>query len=189
MAELFVQMSVSLDGFVEDRGGAMDWFAGGGAFDQILTATVRMIDGIVFGRRAYDLGAAFWPTAHEPTETPEVADQVDLMNSLPKYVLTHGAVDLSWRNSHAVGIDSIVRLKAEAKRPLALFAGASAAQSLLEAGLVDELRLIRFPVLLGGGTPLFAADGRRRDMRPVATEHFEGGPTLTRYAFGDVGGP
>jgi len=186
MAELFVQMSVSLDGFVEDRDGAMDWFAGDGAFDQILTATVRMIDGIVFGRKAYDLGAAFWPTAHDTAESPAVTDQIDLMNSLPKYVLTRGAVNPSWSNSHAVGIDSIVRLKAEAKRALALFAGARAAQSLLEAGLVDELRLVRFPVLLGGGTPLFRADGRRRTLRPVATEHFEGGPTLTRYALDDV---
>lgn len=186
MAELFVQMSVSVDGFVEDRDGAMDWFAGDGAFDQILTATVRSIDGMIFGRKAHDLGAAFWPTAHDAAETSAVADQIDLMNSLPKYVLTHGDVNSSWPNSHAVGIESIVRLKAETKRPLALFAGARAAQSLLEAGLVDELRLIRFPVLLGGGTPLFATDGRRRTMRPVATEHFEGGPTLTRYAFGDI---
>ena len=115
MAELFVQMSVSLDGFVEDGDGAMDWFAGGEAFDQILTATVRMIDGIVFGRKAYDLGAAFWPTAHDIAETPAVADQIDLMNSLPKYVLTHGALDTSWRNSQTVDIDAIVRLNAQTK--------------------------------------------------------------------------
>jgi dihydrofolate reductase len=185
MAKLFVQMSVSLDGFVEGRDGEMDWFAGGEGFDQILTATVRSIDGMIFGRKAHALGAAFWPTAGETAETREVADQIDLMNLLPKYVLTHGQADLSWQNSHVINVDSIARLKAEAQRPLALFAGAGAAQSALEAGQVDELRLIQFPVLLGGGTPLFAADGRRRALTPVEIQSFEGGPTMTRYTVGD----
>jgi dihydrofolate reductase len=121
MAKLFVQMCVSLDGFVEGRDGEMDWFAGSEAFDQILTSTVRSIDRMIFGRKAHALGAAFWPTAGETAETPEVADQIDLMNRLPKYVLTHGQADVSWANSHVITIDSIVRLKAEAKRPHALF--------------------------------------------------------------------
>ena len=185
MAKLFVQMSVSLDGFVEGRDGEMDWFAGNEAFDQILTATVRSIDGMIFGRKAHALGAAFWPTAGETAETREVADQIDLMNRLPKYVLTHGHHDLSWANSQVINADSIARLKAEAKRPLALFAGAGAAQSALLTGQVDELRLIQFPVVLGGGTPLFAADGRRRALTPVEMQSFEGGPTLTRYTVGE----
>ena len=58
MTKLFVQMSVSLDGFIEDRSGGLDWFAGDDVFDQILTSTLRGIDGIVFGRKAYVLGAA-----------------------------------------------------------------------------------------------------------------------------------
>lgn len=185
MARLFVQMSVSLDGFVEGRDGEMDWFAGSAAFDQILTATVRSIDGMIFGRKAHALGAAFWPTADDTADTPEVADQIDLMNRLPKYVLTRGRADSSWANSHAITIDSIAPLKTEAKRPLALFAGAGAAQSALESGQVDELHLIQFPVVLGGGTPLFAADGQRRALTPIEIQRFEGGPTLTRYTVGD----
>lgn len=54
MAELFLQMSLLLDGFVEDRDGVMDWFAGDQAFDQILTATGGMIDGIILGKKAHD---------------------------------------------------------------------------------------------------------------------------------------
>ena len=185
MAKLFVQMSVSLDGFVEGRNGEMDWFAGDAGFDEILTATVRGIDGMIFGRTAYALGAAYWPTAGETAETREVADQIDLMNRLPKYVLTHGQADLSWANSRAITLDAIVGLKAEAQRPLALFAGAGAAQSVLEAGLVDELRLIQYPVVLGGGASLFSADGLRRSLTPVEIHSFAGGPTLTRYLVGD----
>jgi dihydrofolate reductase len=129
MVKLFVQMSVSLDGFVEGRDGEMDWFAGDEHFDRILTATVRAIDGMIFGRKAYKLGAAFWPTAAETAETPEVADQIDLMNTLPKYVLTRGQIDTGWANSHVIGIDSIADLK-EARLPIALFAGARRRRAL-----------------------------------------------------------
>ncbi len=104
------------------------------------------------------------------------------MNSLPKYVLTRGSIDLGWANSHVVGTDDPARLKSEADRPIALFAGARAAQLALEAGEVDELRLIRCPVILGSGTPLFTADGRRRGLTLIETRAYASGLTLTRCA-------
>ncbi len=182
MANLFVQMSVSLDGFIEDRYGGMDWFAGDETFDELLTSTVRGIDGIVFGRKAHQLGAAYWPTAGQTADTAEVAEQIALMNSLPKYVLTRGKDDAGWANSHVIGTDDLARLKSEAERPIALFAGARAAQLALDAGEVDELRLVRYPVVLGGGTPLFAADGQRRALTLVETRDYVAGPTVSRYA-------
>jgi dihydrofolate reductase len=63
-----------------------------------------------------------------------------------------------------------------------LFAGASA-QPLLSSGYVDELRLIQYPVLLGGGTPLFADDGVRRRLELTGSESFTSGATLQRYRF------
>jgi dihydrofolate reductase len=184
MAKLFVQMSVSLDGFIEDRDGGMDWFAGDATFDELLTSTLRGIDGMIFGRKAHDLGAAYWPSAGETAATPEVAEQIALMNSLPKYVLTRGKDETGWANSHIIGGDDIPRLKSEAKRPIALFAGAQAAQLALDSGHVDELRLIRYPVVLGGGTPLFAADGRRRALTLLETQNYVGGPMVSRYGVG-----
>jgi dihydrofolate reductase len=119
------------------------------------------------------------------TADPELADQIEFMNALPKYVLTHGEADTSWANSRAIDVDSIAELKADAKRPLALFGGARAAQAALARDQVDELRLVQFPVLLGGGTPLFAADRRRRALTPVETQPFGNGPTLTRYVLAE----
>jgi dihydrofolate reductase len=182
MGTLFAQMSVSLDGFIEDAAGSMDWFAGDSAFDELLTSTVRSIDGIVFGRKAYKLGSAYWPTAGETAESADVADQIALMNSLTKYVLTRTGDQTDWANSRVIGVDDIPRIKDRAQRPLALFAGAGAFQALLDAGHIDELRLVRYPVVLGGGTPLFAANGRRRQLTPVETRDYAGGPTLSRYA-------
>jgi dihydrofolate reductase len=184
MAKLFVQMSVSLDGFIEARDGAMDWFAGDEAFDELLTGTLRGIDGMIFGAKAHRLGAAYWPSAGETAETPEVGEQIALMNSLPKYVLTRGKDETGWVNSHVIGADDIPRLKSEAKRPIVLFAGAQAAQLALDSGHVDELRLIRYPVVLGGGTPLFAADGRRRALTLVEAQLYAGGPIVSRYRVG-----
>ena len=181
MSRLFALMSVSVDGFIEDPAASMDWFAGDAAFDELLTAAVRGIDGMIFGRTAYELGARFWPTAGETAESAEVADQIALMNELPKYVLTRSGGQPAWTNSQPIGVDDVPRLKATTQRPLALFAGARAFQALFAAGHVDELRLVRYPVVLGGGTPLFAADGRRRTLTPVETRAFAGGPTLERY--------
>ena len=182
MGKLFAQVSVSLDGFIEDRTEGMDWFAGDAAFDELLTSTVRGVGGMIFGRKAYELGAAFWPTAGETATTAEVGDQVALMNSLPKYVLSRSVDRTDWQNSHVIGLDDVPRIKQEAARPLVVFAGAGAFQALLEAGHLDEIRLIRYPVVLGGGTPLFAADGRRRQLTTLEFRHVVGGPTLSRYA-------
>lgn len=183
MSELFVQMSISLDGFIEDSNGGLDWFAGDPTFDRILTRTVQSIAGMIFGRKAYEMGAEYWPNAGESEDIDATtAEQVRQMNALPKYVLTHREVGSGWANSHPIRAEDIARLKREAARPIALFAGAAAAQTAIARGVVDELRLIQFPVLLGSGTPLFAADGQRHDLELVASEAFASGATLRTYA-------
>jgi dihydrofolate reductase len=103
------------------------------------------------------------------------------MNALPKYVLTHGEETTGWANSRAIGVEDVPRLKREAARPLAVFAGAGAAQSLLAADEIDEVRLIRYPVLLGGGTPLFDQGGRRQQLELVESRSFPSGATLQRF--------
>lgn len=182
MAELFLQISVSLDGYIEDRNRDIEWMTGDTSFDAFATATLRSISGMIFGRIAHELLATFWPTAGDrPDASPDLIEQARLMNALPKYVLTHGSERTGWSNSYAIKADDVPRLKREAARPIALFAGARAAQTLLERDFIDEIRLIQYPILLGGGTALFADHGRRRELKLVASEQFESGATLTRY--------
>jgi dihydrofolate reductase len=184
MAELFLQISVSLDGYIQDRNHDIEWMTSDTSLDAVATATLQSIDGMIFGRKAHALLAEFWPTAGETRDaSPDLIEQAQLMNALPKYVLTHGREQTGWANSHAITADDVPRLKAEAKRPIALFAGAAAAQALLDRGFVDEIRLIQYPVLLGGGTPLFAVDGKRRRLTLLGNEQWESGATIRRYRF------
>jgi dihydrofolate reductase len=184
MTELFLQISVSLDGYIEDERKDIGWMTDDTSFDDMATATLRSIDGMIFGRKAHELLARFWPGAGSSRgASPALVEQARLMNALPKYVLTHGEERTGWANSKAIRVEDVPRLKQDASRPIALFAGAAAAQALLVRGLVDEIRLVQYPVLLGGGTPLFAPGDRKRDLTLIGTEPFESGATFQRYRF------
>lgn len=182
-ASLFAQISVSLDGFIEDRDKNIDWMTEDASVDALHTRTLGEIDGMIFGRTAHRAIADFWidAAAGRMEMSPDLAQQTERMTALPKYVLTHGSEVGDWVQSHAVTLNDVARLKAEATKPIAVFAGAGAIQSALAAGLVDELRLIRYPVVLGGGTPLFAGDGKRRQLVPLGREKFASGATLERF--------
>lgn len=182
MAELFLQISVSLDGYIEDERKDIGWMVDDVSFDDMATATLRSIDGMILGRRAHQLFAKFWPGAGESEDaTPVLVEQARLMNALPKYVLTHGREPTGWANSIAIRLEDVPRLKREAARPLALFAGAQAAQAALAGGVLDEVRLVVYPIVLGGGTPLFADDASRHELSLIDVQRFESGATFHRY--------
>jgi dihydrofolate reductase len=179
MSDLILQIAVSLDGFIEDQRGSIDFMESDTSMDAVHTATLRSIDGMIFGRKAHALLAEFWPTAAEAADAGEARiEQAELMNALPKYVLTHGKETTGWANSHPVTVADVVRLKREARRPLALYAGASATHALMDH--VDEIRLIQYPVLLGRGTRLFGEDTRRA-LRLVESQTFSSGVSMLRY--------
>jgi len=182
MAPLFVQISVSVDGYIEDANGGLEWFTEDTSVDAFATETLRAIGGMVFGRTAHGLLAGFWKHAGDDDTSPDLPEQARLMNGLPKYVLTHGALDVEWEGSIPVRLDDLGRVKREATRPIALFAGASAVRAALRAGVVDELRLIRYPVLLGKGKPLFDGGDARRGLSLIEEREFTSGALVSRYA-------
>lgn len=181
-ARLFAQISVSLDGFIEDADKNIDWMTEDASVDALHSRVLGEIGGMIFGRVAHAAIADYWIDAAGRSDlTGELAAQTERMTRLPKHVLTRGQPAKQWTGSHAVSLDDIARLKAEATRPTAVFAGAGAIQTVLAAGLIDELRLIRYPVVLGGGTPLFANDGTRRALEPIDREEFASGAVLERF--------
>src|SRR5918992_4711203 len=167
MRKLFLQINVSLDGFIEDPHGEIDWHFADDEFEEFINATLRSIDGMVFGRVAYELLADFWPAAAADPEGParqigrdprRHAEAARLMHELPKYVVSNDLERPTWQNSHVLSGDvaaEINRLKQQPGKDIALFAGAQTAAAFTRLGLIDEYRLILNPVLLGDGKRLF----------------------------------
>ncbi|WP_309082209.1 dihydrofolate reductase family protein [Zhihengliuella sp.] len=181
MRRLFLHTNVSLDGFINDDSGAIDWAFSDAEFERHLDELLQSIDGMVFGRVAHDELAAYWPTAGDEV----TAVQRERMHALPKYVLSSTLEHSDWHRAVPLGPDAIERLrslKQEDGRDIAVFAGGSAATSLLESDLLDELRLVLNPVLLGKGTRLFQGGQPRSRWEHKGTKTFASGAVLLTYS-------
>lgn len=182
--KLFLQINATLDGYIEDTNGDIDWHFADDEFDTFITETLRSIDGMVFGRVAFGKLAAYWPTAAASLATDVQRESSRLMNELPKYVVSKTLTGSDWNNSQVLSGDitaEIKALKAQPGKDLALFAGAQAATSFVRDGLVDELRLIVNPMLQGGGTRLFdgSYDTARLALKDV--RRFASGALVLTY--------
>jgi dihydrofolate reductase len=117
MADLILQIAVSLEGYIEDENGSIDFMVGDTSLDAVHTATLRSIDGMIFGRKAHALLAGSWPDAGQTDGCSDaLIEQAELMNTLPKYALTHGVEQTGWANSQAVTTKDVARVKQKAKR-------------------------------------------------------------------------
>jgi dihydrofolate reductase len=146
---------VTLDGVMEDPGGAEGTPFGGWAFkfergeagnrfklEELLTADAQLL-----GRKTYEGFAAAWPS-----RTDE-AGFAEKMNSMPKYVVSSTLREPEWNNTTVIGLDDVEQLEGTI-----LVAGShQLVQGLFERGLVDELRLVVYPTVLGSGKKLFGA--------------------------------
>ncbi|MBF9133298.1 dihydrofolate reductase family protein [Plantactinospora sp. S1510] len=180
MGRLFLHINVSLDGYVNDADGEIDWHFSDEEFQRYLDDLLGDIDGMMFGRVAFEELAGYWPNAG-PEASPV---QVRRMHELPKYVLSRTLEHSDWHNSHVLDRDpaaAITELKRQSSRDIALFAGGRAASAAAGLGVIDEYRLVVNPVLLGGGTRLF--DGRypRTNLRLTGTRQFTSGALLLTY--------
>jgi dihydrofolate reductase len=110
MRRLFLQINVSLDGFIEDPTGEIDWHFVDDEFEEFTNDTLRSIDAMVFGRVAYEKLAEYWPTAaSNPDASERHIEAARLMNELPKYVVSDRLERTEWQNSHIVSGTSPAR--------------------------------------------------------------------------------
>lgn len=165
MRTLFVSEFISLDGVIEAPGGEADYKHTGWTFDIDEDPTMygekftelQEADALLLGRKTYDGFAAAWPGREEGDESGFAAK----FNAMPKYVASTTLTDPSWNNSHVLQgdvVSAVAELKESEGGPIMINGSASLAQTLHRAGLIDEYRLMVFPVILGSGQRLFPTD-------------------------------
>jgi dihydrofolate reductase len=188
MRQLILSMMVTLDGFSAGSDGSLDMFGENFADDELLgfhADQLRSVDAYIFGRVAYQELAQFWPTAGTaPSSTPREVELAELMNTKPKIVVSRSQIDLTWGPATVIGGDlatEIRNLKTQSGRDLALFAGATIASAAIAADLVDEYRLMVYPVAIGRGQAPFGHLARVLPMELLGTRTFSSGPVLVRY--------
>ncbi|MDT7571612.1 MAG: hypothetical protein QOE05_1786 [Actinomycetota bacterium] len=173
MRKVVVFEFLSLDGVAEqpDRFFA-DW---DDVVDQAGTELIATQDAVILGRRSYDEWAAFWPTSDiEPFAT--------FINAVTKYVATSTPLDAPWTNATVVDgdlVEFVRALKDSAGGDIGVHASISVAQSLLAAGVVDELRLAMPPAIVGSGRRLLDA------MPEIKLEPIRSLTTPSGYLFVD----
>ena len=167
MGKIVVTEFVSLDGIFEDPGGAESYKHGGWSFqinrgddgDKFKLDEALASDALLLGRVTYQGFADAWPS-----RTGEFADK---FNSMPKYVVSTTLNTLEWNNSHLINGDvarEVPKLKEQFGGDVVVHGSGQLVNSLKERDLVDEYRLMVFPVVLGSGKRLFADGG---DLVPL----------------------
>lgn len=184
MGKVVYSMNVSLDGFVETPDHSLDWANVDEEIHRWFNDESRAAGAFVYGRRLYEVMAAYWPTAEsDPAATPAMVEFAQIWNPMPKVVFSSTLDSVQWNSRLARGDvgDEVERLRAEVDGEISI-GGPTLAAELIRRGLVDEYRLAVHPVVLGAGTPFFPALDRPLKLRLLDTRRFGSGAMVLTYA-------
>jgi dihydrofolate reductase len=184
MGRIVVTEFVSLDGVMEAPGGGEDFRHAGWTFEiergeegeQFKLDETVETEALLLGRKTYEGFAAAWPSVE--------GEFADKFNSMPKYVVSSTLDRAEWNNSTVLEgdvVQAVQRLKQELGGDIVVHGSAQLVQTLLEHDLVDELRLMVFPVVLGSGKRLFAETSDKKPMRLTESKTVGEGVTILVY--------
>ena len=187
MGKLIYLMNVSLDGFVDTPEHDLGWALIDEELHTWFNVQSRDTDAFLYGRRLYEVMAAYWPTAESnPSATDYELDFARIWNPKPKIVFSTTLDSVDW-NSRLVAGDigeELAKLKVEFDGDLSV-GGPTLASAFIERGFVDEYRLLVHPVILGAGTPFFPRLEERIGLKLLETRTFASGVVYLRYAAAD----
>lgn len=187
MAKIVISTNMSLDGVVQDpdgeegfsRGGWFNRFGGNDLQEwaQLETAEALSTEALLLGRRSYDWFAPRW--ASRPGEW------ADRLRSIPKYVVSSTRADAAeWENSVVLtgdAVEEVAKLRQIAQGDVVVYGSYQLGRALIEHDLVDELRLVVFPVMVGAGQRLFGDTSDTRPMRLAGIRAIGDGLVLLTY--------
>lgn len=183
MRKVTYSMGMSLDGFIEGPDGVFQWNVPSQelfrfSIEEITTVGVHLLGTRLYQTMLYwldpDIAAGFDDAERE---------WADLWNPLPKVVFSHSLTDLdpSARLASSSLAEEVARLREEPGEGDIAIGGADLAAQAAALDLIDEYQVRVFPVLVGGGKPMFALDGLQRNLELVETRTFDGGVVQLRY--------
>jgi dihydrofolate reductase len=186
MGRIIVSENVTLDGVAQDPAGAEGFARGGwvgrvgdkgreGAAKALLEEALGA-EAQLLGRRTYEFLAARWPT-----RSGALADR---LNTMPKYIISSTLKNPKWNNSTVLNGDpaaEVARLKRELNGSIVVPGSITLVRTLIERDLVDELRLMIYPVVLGDGDRLFAAMTEKAPMRLNGSRTLDDGLVYLTY--------
>jgi dihydrofolate reductase len=183
MAPLIFSMSCSLDGYVEDATGSIDWGAPDAEVHGFVNDRQRGVGTYLFGRQLYETMRVWDDADSFAADSPEMRDYAAIWDGIDKVVYSRSLEEVSTRRTRlerSFEPDAVRRLKEEADRPIEV-GGPGLAAAAYRAGLVDEIYLFVVPVILGGGKRALP-DGVRLDLALREEHRFAGGTVFLRYA-------
>jgi dihydrofolate reductase len=189
LRKVIYSMMVSLDGFIETPDRKIDWIIIDDEIHSFANDQAREMGAFLYGRRIYELMAAYWPTGDANPSAPAVEIEfARIWREKPKIVFSKTLEKVEW-NSRLVKDNlrqEVLELKAQPGKDLSV-SGAGLAASFMRLGLIDEFQPIVNPVVLGSGTPFFPPLDKALDLRLVETRNFAAGVVFLRYQLAGAG--
>jgi dihydrofolate reductase len=184
VGKIVVTQFLSLDGVMEDPGGSENFKYGGWSFEfdrgdegnQFKLDETLSTEALLLGRVTYEGFALSWPSRE--------GEFADKFNNMPKYVVSSTLKDPTWTNTTVLDgdvVEAVTKLKQELDGEIVVHGSAQLTQTLLEADLVDELRLMVFPVALGSGKRLFGETSDKKSLELVDSKVVGDGVAILVY--------
>jgi len=184
MGRIVVTEFVSLDGVIEAPGGGEEFKHGGWTFevsrgeegDKFKLDEALEAEALLLGRVTYEGFAAAWPAME--------GEFADKFNGMPKYVVSSTLGEGEWNNTTVLNgelVEEVAKLKQATGGDIVVHGSAQLAQALLEHGLIDELRLMVFPVVLGSGKRLFGPASEKTALKLASSQTVGDGVAILIY--------
>jgi dihydrofolate reductase len=180
MRKVFLFMMVSLDGCFEGGDHDLSWHNVDEEFNKFAVEQMKEVDTLIFGRRTYDLMSSYWPTAE--AEDPYDQQVFEMMNSYKKVVFSHQNIKIDWKNTELMqNISELAKLKELPGKDMAIFGSNNLCISLLKTGLLDEIRIMVAPVVIGEENKLFTGLDQKLTLKLLKSKEFKNGNVLLNY--------
>jgi dihydrofolate reductase len=189
MRNLVYGFNVSLDGYIEDKNGSIDWSDPSEELHRYWNDMEQTSDTHLYGRRLWETMGEYWPAAEKDTSLPDyIQEYAARWNAHEHVVVSTTLTNVPGARLIKIDVADQVRALKQAPGKNIDVGGATLAHSLMQEGLIDEIRTMVYPIVLGGGKPMFGGLAAPQRLRLVEVRHFNSGAVLLHYKKDDHAG-